>query len=154
MLDSSAHVSVTAVSSLYKTPPWGKTDQPDFLNGAALIETDLDGPALLRVCQHIETSLGRVRHEKWGARTIDIDLVYSPDVTYDTDVLKLPHPYMTERAFVLIPVRDIAPELIINGKAIGMWLQGLDDIETIQKYAEPVDWFRKEFTYGKNTDCR
>jgi 2-amino-4-hydroxy-6-hydroxymethyldihydropteridine diphosphokinase len=154
MLNDSPDVTVTKLSALYETPPWGKKDQPDFLNGVIAVETDLNGFDLLSLCQTIEAKLGRVRHEKWGARTIDLDIVYSPDVTYDTERLKLPHPYMTERAFVLMPLVDVAPNLIINGETATYWLHALDDIEAIQKYAEPGDWFRKDFTHGKNTRCR
>ena len=78
-------------------------------------------------CQSIETTLGRVRHGKWGARTIDIDLVYSPDVTCRTAELTLPHPYLTQRAFVLVPLQEIAPHLSIGGEDIQQLLLKLPE---------------------------
>ncbi|MCH4166675.1 MAG: 2-amino-4-hydroxy-6-hydroxymethyldihydropteridine diphosphokinase [Megasphaera sp.] len=154
LLQREPQLVVKNVSPLYETPPWGKTDQPRFLNGIVAVETEADGPALLGICQHIEQALGRVRHEKWGARTIDLDIVYSTGPSYHTERLQLPHPYVTQRAFVLIPLQDVAPNLMINGTSIAHWLDRLTDTNTIQKYAEPGDWFGKESNYGKNTHCR
>lgn len=125
---------VTAVSPWYETPPWGKTDQPGFINGAAALQTNLSGTAVLGKCLAIERQLGRVRHEKWGARTVDIDLVYSPDETCRTETLTLPHPYVTERAFVLVPLRDIAPHLCLCGYPLEHWLARVrQDVETIRQ---------------------
>lgn len=125
---------VTAVSPWYATPPWGKTDQPPFINGAVCLETPLSGADVLTICQAIETKLGRVRHEKWGARTIDLDLVYSPDETCQTTRLTLPHPYLTQRAFVLVPLRDIAPQLRLDGQPLSYWLSQLqEDVDTIRQ---------------------
>ena len=126
-------IRVTAVSPLYETPPWGKTDQPPFLNGAVAIDTALSGQELLAACLAIEQRLGRVRHEKWGARTIDIDLICSPDETCCSETLTLPHPYATQRAFVLVPLRDIAPDLILCGRPLGDWLDRLPDTDSIRK---------------------
>lgn len=106
---------VTAVSGLYETAPWGKTDQPAFLNAVLELYTELAPEALLSECQNIEKALGRVRHEHWGARTIDIDILLIEGIQSDTEHLKLPHPYIDERAFVLIPLMEIAPELNISG---------------------------------------
>lgn len=127
-------IDVAAVSPWYETPPWGKTDQPPFLNGAAAVDTDMSGQDLLDICLSIEKELGRVRHEKWGARVIDIDLVYSPDERSCTETLKLPHPYMLERAFVLVPLRDIAPDLMLEGKSIDQWIDGLPDAGQVKVY--------------------
>lgn len=154
MLQREPKLFVSDVSPIYETPPWGKIDQPCFLNGIAVVETEIDGPTLLRICQRVEQVLGRVRHEKWGARTIDLDLVYSTGPSYHTDTLQLPHPYVTQRAFVLMPLQDVAPDLKIHGVSVTQWLKRLTDTDKIKKYAEPGDWFRKEYTYGKNTHCR
>jgi len=109
-------------SSFYTTAPWGKTDQPDFLNAACALRTSLTPLELLHECQDIEVQLGRIRHERWGARTCDIDLVYASDgITSDTAELRLPHPYLTERAFVLVPLAEIAPELVIKGRTVTAW---------------------------------
>ncbi len=133
LLKTEPGVTVTAVSPFYETPPWGKTDQPPFINGAVAVETDLSGEALLVRCLAIEQRLGRVRHEKWGARTIDIDLICSPDETCRSETLTLPHPYATERAFVLVPLRDIAPDLCLCGRPLDDWLKRLPDTDSIRK---------------------
>lgn len=114
-------------SSFYETAPWGKTDQPPFLNGAACLATHLAPEALLAACQEIERALGRVRHEHWGARTLDIDLVYGVRggqvVRVATPRLTLPHPYLLERAFVLVPLAEIAPALVLAGRPIAAWCE-------------------------------
>lgn len=136
LLRKHREITVPAVSSLYETPPWGKTDQPVFINMACIVDTALEGEPLLAICQAIEQQLGRVRHEKWGARTIDIDIVYSDDVISDTEVLQLPHPYVTQRAFVLVPLQEIAPTLQINGKTISHWLAQLADRDAVTPYED------------------
>ena len=133
LLDANPDVTVTAVSPFYETPPWGKEDQPPFINGAVAVETSLAGPDLLERCLAIERQLGRGRHEKWGARTIDIDLVYSPDEACQTQTLTLPHPYLTQRAFVLVPLRDLVPDLILFGRPIDDWLAQLPDTDAIRR---------------------
>lgn len=115
--------SLVQVASFYETAPWGKLDQPGFINTAAEIVTALPLLTLLHEVQRIERALGRVRHEHWGARTIDIDLLAAGEETSDTEELCLPHPYLTERAFVLRPLLDIAPALRIKGRAVGEWYQ-------------------------------
>ena len=118
---------LSRASSFYETAPWGKTDQPPFLNGAACLSTRLAPEALLAACQEIERALGRVRHEHWGARTLDIDLVYGvrggQAVRVATPRLTLPHPYLLERAFVLVPLAEIAPELVLAGRPIAAWCE-------------------------------
>lgn len=105
------HIRVTAVSSVYETAPWGKTDQPAFLNIAAAVETELAPDALLRHIMHVERELGRVRHERWGPRTIDIDILLYGSEQIHTEDLDVPHPRMAERAFVLVPLLEVAPHL-------------------------------------------
>ena len=120
-------VELTAVSSVYETEPWGKLDQPRFLNLAVAVETTLSPEALLALAQKIEKELGRVRHERWGARTIDIDILCFEGVERNTPDLTLPHPYMTERAFVLVPLAEIAPTLTVKGKTVEAWRQATED---------------------------
>ncbi|WP_288224095.1 2-amino-4-hydroxy-6-hydroxymethyldihydropteridine diphosphokinase [uncultured Megasphaera sp.] len=138
-----AACDITALSSLYETVPWGKTDQPDFLNAALALRTERDGAALLAVCMDIERRLGRQRHEKWGARTIDLDLVYSPDEECHTVHLQLPHPYLTQRAFVLVPLQEIAPNLCFYGKSIDRW------IHRVSQEGQQVRRYRKGNTWKK-----
>jgi 2-amino-4-hydroxy-6-hydroxymethyldihydropteridine diphosphokinase len=109
---------LVARSGDYQTPPWGKLDQPPFINVCAEIATELSALELLRLCLATEAALGRTRTEKWGPRTIDIDILTYGTETRDTPELKLPHPHMFERAFVLIPLIEIAPELIVSGRHI------------------------------------
>lgn len=108
-----AHPQIEAVarSSVIVTPPWGVTDQDDFHNAAMLVETTLSPEALLDACLMTEDALGRVRVQKWGPRVIDIDLIAYERVEMDTERLTLPHPYAHERDFVLVPVRQIAPDV-------------------------------------------
>lgn len=117
-LDSLENCRVADRSAFYKTPAWGKTDQPDFINACAKVETSLPAQHLLDRCLDIEQQMGRVRLEHWGPRVLDIDILTFDDQQYDTKSLTLPHPHMMERAFVLIPLLDIAPDLRINGVAI------------------------------------
>ncbi|SHK37348.1 2-amino-4-hydroxy-6-hydroxymethyldihydropteridinediphosphokinase [Selenomonas ruminantium] len=107
----------------YETAPWGKLDQPAFINTAAAVETSLLPLDFLHRAQQIEFDLGRVRHEHWGARTIDIDLLWAEGFTSAEEELRLPHPYLTERAFVLTPLNDIAPDLVVQGRRVADWCQ-------------------------------
>jgi len=125
-LRAHAHVKVLKESAIYRTPPWGKTDQPDFLNMAAEIETDLCAHDLLDLCLTIERTSGRVREERWGPRTIDLDIVAYDDQTIADERLTVPHPHAHERAFVLAPMADLAPDLIIAGKSVRDWLAQVD----------------------------
>lgn len=134
MLENTEKIHVQCVSSMYETPPWGKLDQPSFINGAAAVETDLEPLELLAVCQQIERKLGRVRHEHWGARTIDIDLLCIPGVQLAEKELILPHPYMLERSFVLVPLAEIAPELVLaEGLTAVQCRDSLNDRDSIVK---------------------
>lgn len=104
-------------SRLYQTPPWGKTDQPDFINAVAALDTDLSARELLAGLQCIEHAHGRRRSgPRWGPRTLDIDLLLFGQEIMDCDELTLPHPRLHERAFVLLPLAELAPELEIPGK--------------------------------------
>ena len=99
-------------SSLYQTAAWGKTDQPAFLNQAILLYTDLGASFLMSELLRVETLLGRRRIEKYGPRIIDIDILFFNDETYDLADLKIPHPEIQNRRFVLEPMNEIAPDLI------------------------------------------
>ena len=110
-LRSQPQVALTAVSSWYLTKPIGP-QQPDYLNGCATLQTSLPPLDLLNALHAIEAEFGRVREEHWGARTIDLDLLLYGSEIIDTPRLQVPHPRMTERAFVLIPLAEIAPNWI------------------------------------------
>ncbi|MFC6789739.1 2-amino-4-hydroxy-6-hydroxymethyldihydropteridine diphosphokinase [Methylobacterium komagatae] len=126
LLASVPGIRVVARSPDYRTPPWGKTDQPWFLNGAVAIETDLPPHALLDACQTIERDLGRVREERWGPRIIDIDILAYEGASVEDERLVLPHRYVRERAFVLVPLADLAPDLTIGGEQVRDALAKLD----------------------------
>lgn len=117
---------VVAVSKLYSTPPWGKTDQADFFNCCALVETSLPPEELLDVCLSIERGMKRVRIERWGPRTIDIDILIYGALKQVTDKLEIPHPRMTERGFVMMPLSDIAPDMQVRGRPVRDWLKDAD----------------------------
>lgn len=112
-------IRIMAMSRIYETEPWGGIDQPLFWNQVIEIETILEPLDLLHVCQEIELSLGRERKVHWGSRTIDIDLLIYDNRISETEELRLPHPYLEERAFVIAPLREIEPELILpSGRTI------------------------------------
>ncbi|HFR3773845.1 TPA: 2-amino-4-hydroxy-6-hydroxymethyldihydropteridine diphosphokinase [Streptococcus suis] len=109
-LDSHPDCRLSLVSPIYETPAWGKTDQADFLNLACQVETDLSAQDFLALCQQIELDLDRVRIEKWGQRTIDLDIIFWDEEKIQEENLIVPHPYAHERAFVLLPLADIAAD--------------------------------------------
>ena len=119
-------INVERISAFYETPPWGRTDQPSFLNAAARIVFDGTPYELLADLQRIEHELGRVRHEHWGTRTIDLDILHIEGMTCADEALTLPHPYLTDRAFVLVPLHEIAPELCIHEKSIVAYYDEVD----------------------------
>lgn len=104
-----------ARSSLYQSAPFGPVDQHDFVNAVVRLVTKLDAPTLLHQLQQIENSQGRIRGEHWGPRVIDLDLLVFGNMIVDLDDLKVPHPGIAERNFVLLPLREIAPDLVIPG---------------------------------------
>ncbi|MBW7477433.1 2-amino-4-hydroxy-6-hydroxymethyldihydropteridine diphosphokinase [Paenibacillus oenotherae] len=106
-LEQHPDIEVIRVSGIYETDPVGYTDQPAFLNMAAAIRTTLEPLELLRAMLGIENQLGRTRDIRWGPRTIDLDLLLMDGTVMDAEELTLPHPRMMERAFVLVPLRDV-----------------------------------------------
>lgn len=140
LLDGHDATRVAAVSSLYRTPPWGKLDQPDFLNAAAAVETRLSPRALLDLCLDVERRLKRVREERWGPRLIDIDiLVFGDQVIHETG-LEVPHPRMLERAFVLAPLAEIAPGLAVGGRSVSDRLDAVDT-SGIERLPSGREWW-------------
>ena len=115
-----AQAKLIARSSDYATPPWGDEDQAPFVNAAIAIDTGLDPHALLHVLQQVEQKFGRTRakERRWGPRTLDLDLIAYDDLSLRTDELMLPHPRLFERAFVLVPLAEIAPDRVIGGRKV------------------------------------
>ncbi len=119
-------VSVVRVSSLYRTPPWGKLDQPDFLNAVAELRCVLKPRMLLNQCLGIERAFNRQRGERWGPRSIDLDIIAFGIRTVSEPGLELPHPRLCERAFVLKPLAEIAPQVEIAGQPVFEMLAAVD----------------------------
>lgn len=115
-LGSVPRTRLVARSRLYRTRPFGPVAQDDFINAAAGVLTQLAAPELLRALRDIETAAGRVRGERWGPRTLDLDLLVYGDQCIDLPELTVPHPGIAERGFVLAPLQDIAPTLQVPGK--------------------------------------
>ena len=104
--------NIVSSSSVYETAPWGVLDQPSFLNQVLEVETEMAPEEVLRIILDIEHELGRVRYERWGARVIDIDILYFDHLILDTARLTIPHPRLHERRFTLAPLAEIAPDFI------------------------------------------
>jgi len=128
MLCDGRKVRLIARSSDYRTPPWGVTDQPAFVNLCLVVETTLSPRALLARALEVEAALGRDRgkERRWGPRTIDIDLIAYDDIRIDEPDLTLPHPRALERAFVLAPLAELAPDRMIAGTRVADALARLD----------------------------
>jgi 2-amino-4-hydroxy-6-hydroxymethyldihydropteridine diphosphokinase len=126
-LDSLPQITVEAVSEIYQTVAVGPP-QPDYLNACAVVSTDLEPQVLLDTMLEVEAQFGRVRWERWGARLLDLDLLLFDDLVIEQSGLQIPHPRMVERAFVLVPLADVAADWIepISGKAIAFWVQQVD----------------------------
>ncbi|MBR1579648.1 MAG: 2-amino-4-hydroxy-6-hydroxymethyldihydropteridine diphosphokinase [Selenomonadaceae bacterium] len=130
MMTALEGVELVGVSFFYETEPWGVEGQRAYINAVAAIETELEPLELLDRLQEIETALGRVRVERWGSRTIDLDILTIDDLIIDSERLKVPHPLMKERAFVQIPLRDLI-ELGDNPRGSG---------EVVRTHGSPMDY--------------
>ena len=143
-LDRTPGIRLRCASSLYRTPAWGMTDQPDFTNAVAMLETTLAARDLLAAMLDIERDAGRERREdgadRWGPRTLDLDLLLYADAVIDEPGLRVPHPHLHQRAFALLPLLEIAPDAWIPG--VGAARDALatipsDDIEALTYDAPP-----------------
>lgn len=125
-------ITLQAASPFYQTVAVGPP-QPDYLNAAALLCTDLTSLELLHTLLQIEASFGRVRRERWGPRLLDLDLLLFDDLILHSPELIIPHPRMTERAFVLVPLNDVAPDWVepVSGKSIATLVQQVDCSEVL-----------------------
>lgn len=108
----SPDVTVLAKSHIYETPPWGYENQPAFLNMVVKAETGLEPGTLLKYLKQIEAELGRERNFRWGPRLIDLDILFYDNLIIESPPLVIPHPRLHERAFVLVPLVDVAPDYI------------------------------------------
>lgn len=115
-------IEILCCSSVYETIPVGYVEQPDFLNAVLKVRLDYSPQQLLDIIHDIEKNLGRKRDKRWGPRTIDIDILLYDDLQVFDDDLIIPHPEMLNRAFVLKPLSEIAPEIFLNGKPIECYI--------------------------------
>ena len=132
-------VCIVRRSRPYRTAPWGVADQPDFVNLCAAGETALAPRALLDLIARVEAALGRERRERWGPRPIDIDILTYGDERIDGPGLTIPHPRLTARAFVLVPLLDIAADRLVEGRTVRDWATSIDrsGVEPIEPASLP-----------------
>ena len=119
-------VELVAGSPIYRTRPIGPPGQPDYANAVARVETGLAPEPLLGVLHAVEAEFGRVRDVRWAPRTLDLDLIWYEGEERADECLTLPHPRAHEREFVLRPLSDLDPDLVLRGRRAGDWLAGLD----------------------------
>ncbi len=134
--------ALLARSSDYATPPWGEVNQAPFINACIEVDTPLDPHALLFALQKIEAKFGRdrARERRWGPRTLDLDLIAYDDVSMQRPELTLPHPRLFERAFVLVPLTEIAPDRMIAGRSVASALAKLstEGVERLPDLVPPI----------------
>jgi 2-amino-4-hydroxy-6-hydroxymethyldihydropteridine diphosphokinase len=125
-LRESQGVTVLAVSPFVETDPVGGPPQPDYLNAVVVIDTDLDPHALLELAHHCESLARRQREERWGPRTLDVDVLAYDDLVSEDPLLILPHPRATQRAFVMVPWAAVDPDFSVSGRTVDEWANTLD----------------------------
>ncbi|MBN4066249.1 2-amino-4-hydroxy-6-hydroxymethyldihydropteridine diphosphokinase [Ahrensia sp. AH-315-G08] len=140
-MDGQSGLTVTDVSPIYKTPPWGVEDQPWFLNCCAQIKTNLSPEELLETCREAERRGKRKRIIRWGPRTIDVDILMMEGVEQVEQRLTIPHPRIEERAFVLVPFADIAAEEVLNGRSVAEWAAAINK-DGLERLETDANWWR------------
>ena len=130
-----AKMRVLRASSVYETEPWGFREQPAFLNQVLQVETELSPLRLLRFLKRLEQQLGRTENFRYGPRLMDIDILFYDQSVINTRRLQIPHPLLSERAFVLVPLAEIAPEFVhpVLGRSVRELLRDCPDKESVRK---------------------
>jgi 2-amino-4-hydroxy-6-hydroxymethyldihydropteridine diphosphokinase len=137
-LDAREGIRVVRSSRVYETEPVGPA-QPDFLNAVIEVHTDLEPRALLRACLGVEDELGRVRGERWGPRSIDVDVLTYARMVVDEPELTVPHPRMAERGFVLVPLAELDPDpMLPGGRALSSLRLGPATVMGVRAFAPPL----------------
>lgn len=131
LLTEPGDIRLVRASRLYRSAPWGVLDQDWFANACISVATELSAHDLLARCLGVEQAMKRVRAERWGPRVIDVDLLIYRTAAIDTPDLVVPHPRIAERAFVLVPLIEITPDLTLAGYPLTHWLEGVDRSEVI-----------------------
>lgn len=139
-LDGLPSTRMVRASHLYRSAAWGVTEQPHFINAVALLETGLDARALLDALLQLERSHGRERdaESRWGPRTLDLDLLLYGEAAIDEPGLRVPHPHLHERAFVLLPLVELAPGTVVPGHDIAHELLARIDSSGVERVAPPT----------------
>jgi 2-amino-4-hydroxy-6-hydroxymethyldihydropteridine diphosphokinase len=132
LLDDKPGVKVLKISSVYKTPPWGITNQDWFVNTCAVLDFSISPVSLLEDCLDVEDRLNRARTVRWGPRTMDLDILFIEDFEIKTENLIVPHPRTHLRSFVIKPLYDLNDQLIVQNKTIAQWLESFDKAELDQ----------------------
>lgn len=139
LLHADARTRVDAVSSLYETRPVGGPEQEDFLNLAVRVATRRTPRALLALCNDVERALGRVRRERWGPRTVDLDILLYGDRVVRRRDLRIPHPRLAERAFALVPLLEVAPgQRLPDGRSLPSLVAALAPLEGIRAVGSQI----------------
>jgi 2-amino-4-hydroxy-6-hydroxymethyldihydropteridine diphosphokinase len=131
LLTTDKKIRVITRSRDFRSEPWGVLDQDWFINAAVRVATRLSPRDLLRKCQSVENDMGRVRQQKWGPRLIDVDILTYRDMVISEPDLTVPHPLIAQRAFVLLPLQDVAPDVHIDGQSLDVWIERLQDTGTV-----------------------
>lgn len=142
-LTATPGLKLSGGSSLYRTAPWGRVEQADFYNAVAAAETEIPLPRLLERCQQIEQAAGRQRRVRWGQRTLDIDILLAGEQRCDQPQLTVPHPYLQQRRFVLLPLAELMaalgdPQL----EQVRQWLALCPDRQAAELIMKPQSWLR------------